>query len=128
MDHADLAFASLTKGSAKTGSFLVRVLHSKVSTWEYYSKYTGGTKRGHKFECYLVGEDAKEYCIGFAKGEEASKKAAAKFMENTAWRVSKVALDGQADKRYIHTPMKVRIDMEKTAAVPLLKSSAEEKK
>ena len=63
---ADLAFASLTKGSAKTGSFLARVLHSNVSSWEYQSKITGQTRRGHKFECYLVGEDAKEYCIGFA--------------------------------------------------------------
>ena len=98
---ADLAFASLTKGSAKTGSFLVRVLHSNVSSWEYRSKFSGQTRRGRKFECYLVGEDAKEYCVGFAKGEEASKKAALKFIENTAWRVSKLALDGQADQKYI---------------------------
>ena len=125
---SDLALAALNKGSAKTGSFLVRVLHGSIITWEYNSMYKGNKKKGSRFECYLVGDDPKQYCKGCAKGEKEANKAAAKFKDNTAWRFTRVALDGQADMRYMHTSMKHRIDLDNTSTEPLLEGTPEEKK
>ena len=99
---ADLTFTALTRGSAKTASFVVRVLFPRNSTWEYQSKFTGQMKQGHNFECYLAGEDPKHYAVGNVKGADEAKAASAKYVHNSVWRISKVALEGQADKRYLH--------------------------
>ena len=57
----------------------------------------------------MLGEDATSYCLGYVKGSEAETKAAAqKLQDGTAWKLTKVALDGRAEAAYLNTPIKMR--------------------
>ena len=111
----DLALKALNKGSAKTASFKARILHGRTVSWEYESKYTGEKKKGCKYEVFLVGEDPKYYLKASVKvkNEQEATKVGAKYMDGTAWRLSKVALDTHTNPRYLHTPVKLYVDLEK---------------
>ena len=119
---ADVALKDLSKSSAKIASFTVRILHGRTVIWEYNSKYTGENKKGCKYEVILVGEDPKYYlkASAKAKNEQEANKVGAKFLDGTAWRLSKVALDMHALPQYQHTPIKLHVDLEKSKMVPIL--------
>ena len=125
---ADLALKALNKGSAKTASFKVRILHGRTVSWEYESKYTGEEKKGCKYEVVLVGEDARHYLKAGAKvnSEDDATKVGAKYRDGTAWRLSKVALDTHTNPRYLHTPVKLYVDLEKSKMMPILQGTPEE--
>ena len=125
----DTPLQQLHKGSARTASFLVRVVNPKITNYEYVSKFQAKPKTGHKFECYLLGEDATSYCLGYVKGSEAETKAAAqKFQDGTAWKLTKVALDGRAEAAYLNTPIKTRVDLNKTSLQMVLAGTDDERK
>ena len=48
------------------------------------------------------------------------KEAEAKFKAGLKFRISKVALDPSAKQEYLHTPLKLKIDLAKRKAVPLM--------
>ena len=66
----DTPLQQLHKGSAKTASFVVRVVHPKSAKYDDFSKYDSKPKTGHKFECYLLGEKQTSYCLGYVRGSE----------------------------------------------------------
>ena len=125
---ADLELKALNKGSAKTASFKVRILHGRTVTWEHDSKYTGEKKKGCKYEVILVGEDPKYYLKASvkAKNEQEANKVGAKFVDATAWRLSKVALDTHTPSKYLHTPIKLHVDLEKAKMMPILQGTPDE--
>ena len=56
------------------------------------------------------------------------KAAEEKFKNNTAWRLTKLALESRVDAAYLSTPVKVKVDLGKSGCDPLLSSSEDEKK
>ena len=121
----DAQLQHLNKGSAKTATFLVRVMYPKKSQYEFYSKHSdrGCPRTGYKFECYLVGEKSGSYCLARVMGSPVEVDAAAqKFKDGTAWRLSKVGLDGKAEMAFLNPPIKLRVELNKTTVQPLLHS------
>ena len=66
----------------------------------------------YKFEVYLVGTNAQDYCIGFVKASEAEcKKAKEKYTEACVCALSKVVFDTYTGAAYIPTPIAFRVDL-----------------
>ena len=88
---------ALNKSSARVAKFAVRPWKGHVESYTFISKRTGQEVTAHKFECWLIGNNAQQYCIGFVKGTEVQCKVAqGKFSEDTVWSLSKVVLDSCA--------------------------------
>ena len=66
----------LNKSSGKLATFLVRLCQGRLEAYSYRSRYDNREMTAHKFEMWLVGEDANDYCIGYLKGSEAECKKA----------------------------------------------------
>ena len=110
---------ALNKSSARVAKFAVRPWKGRVESYTFISKRNGQEVTAHKFECWLIGNNAKEYCIGFVKGTEAQCKVAqGKFSEDTVFSLSKVVLDSYAQATYISTPIQFRVDLGKSTMTP----------
>ena len=82
---------SLTRASAKTSDFLVRVFNSQSIQYSFKSKKDGRAMERVRFSCILVGVDASHYCEASVKTSADDVKAALeKFKAGTAWRLSGV--------------------------------------
>ncbi len=87
---------SLTKSSAKTQDFLVRVYKPRKAYYSYKSKGNGQNVEKTRFVCLLLGVNSEHYCEGTNKGAAADVDVAIKkFLPLTAWKLSKVGLDNQ---------------------------------
>ena len=106
---------ALNKSSARIATFAVRFSGGAYEKYTYPDKKTGADKTAHKFEAYLVGSNAQEYCRAYVKGtEQECKKAAEKFKDDTVWALSKVVWDSWTKTQYISTPVQFRIDLSKS--------------
>ena len=77
--------------------------------------------------CILLGENSEHYCEGTFKGTDADVTAAIlKFQPLTAWKLSKVGLDTQQPDAFVHTPVRVVVDLKRTRCTPVLQASADE--
>ena len=118
---------SLTKSSAKAQDFLVRVYMPRKVTWSHKSRQNGQMLEKTRFECTLLGENAEHYCEGILKGTPAEVEAALqKFLPHTAWKLSKVGLDSQQQEAFVHTPVRVVVDLKRTRCTPVLQASQQE--
>ena len=85
---------ALNKSSARVAKFAVRPWKGRVESYTFISKRNGQEVTAHKFECWLIGNIAQQYCVGFVKGTETQCKAAKeKFSEDTVFTLSKVVLN-----------------------------------
>ena len=55
----------LNKSSGKLATFAIRLCQGRVETYTYRSRYDNRDMTAHKFEIWLVGNDASDYCIGY---------------------------------------------------------------
>ena len=118
---------SLTKASGKSAEFLVRVLWPKEVPYHFNSKNDGKKVEKVRFSCILVGEDATHYCEARIKGSAAEVATALKkYARGTAWKLSKVGLDGHQQPEYMHTSVKVVVDLKRTQATAILTGTKEE--
>ena len=118
---------SLTKSSAKTQDFLVRVYKPREIKYSYKSKRNGQQVEAIRFTCILVGTNSEHYCEATLKGSASEVKTALeKFLPGTAWKVSKPGLDGQQQDVFVHTSIRLVVDLKRTQCTPVLKSSPEE--
>ena len=79
----------------------------------------------HKFEIWLVGTDANDYCIGYVKGSEAEcKKAKQQYIDGSVCELSKVLFDNITTAGYTSTPIPLRVDLKKSTVFVLDKSNA----
>ena len=105
----------LNKSSAKLAKFLVRPSGGRVVSYEYLNKKSQMHVTAHKFEVYLIGEDAQHYCIGYVKAQEGTCKAAMeKYTHDTLWELSSVALDTYTKAEFISSPIPFRVDLAKS--------------
>ena len=64
--------SEFNSSSARFIHFLVKVYGGQKCTYEYQTKQPRETKKGEKFECYLVGANASDYMIGYVMITECS--------------------------------------------------------
>ena len=120
---------ALNKSSARIASFACRISGGAVEKYTYQEKKTGQDKTVHKFEAYLVGNNAQEYCRAYVKGsEQECKKAADKFKDGTVWALSKVVWDTWTKVQYISTPVPFRIDLSRSVMTAQDEDSQVQKK
>ena len=118
---------SLTKSSAKAQDFLVRVYKPRKVTYSFKSRQNGQTVEKTRFACILLGQNSEHYCEGTIKGTAAEVDAALKqFLPLTAWKLSGVGLENQQQDAFVHTPVRVVVDLKRTRCTPILQSSPEE--
>ena len=80
---------NLTKSSAKTTDFLVRVFNPQSIQYSFKSRKDGKTVDKVRFSCILIGVDASHYCEAVVKTSADDVKAALeKFKAGTAWRLT----------------------------------------
>ena len=80
-----------------------------------------------RFVCILLGEDSEHDCEGTMKGTADEVTAALqKFLPRTAWKLSRVGLDNQQQDAFVHTPVRVVVDLKRTRCTPVLQASKEE--
>ena len=126
-DQPTSPLGSLTKTSAKTQDFLVRVFKPREIKYSYKSRRNGQQVEAIRFTCILLGTNSEHYCEATLKGTASEVKTALeKFLPGTAWKVSKLGLDGQQQDVFVHTSVRVVVDLKRTQCTPVLKSSPEE--
>lgn len=122
-----IPLARLNKDSAKVGEFYVRVVAPKVKKFQYNSKWSGVQQQGQRFTCHLVGYDDACYLRGEVGGSSGAVDIASnKFLDGTAWKLSKTCLDARAKAAYISGPLKMVINLEKTICTAILEGAKEE--
>ena len=105
----------------------MRVYKPRKVTYSYKSRQNGQTVEKKRFMCILLGENSEHYCEGTFKGSDADVNAAiVKFLPLTAWKLSVVALDNQQQDAFVHTPVRVVVDLKRTRCTPVLQASPEE--
>ena len=119
---------NLTRASAKTSDFLVRVFNPQSIQYSFKSKKDGRAMERVRFSCILVGVDASHYCEACVKTSAEDVKAALeKFKTGTAWRLSAVCFDAHCQEEFLHTSVRVVVDLKRTRCAPVLQGTEEEK-
>ena len=106
---------ALNKSSGRVATFAVRFSGCRLVHYSYRKRQDNQLLTGHKFEAWLVGTNAQEYCIGYVKGTEAEcTKAMATYTEACVCALSKVSFDNWTQAAYISTPVNFRVDLAKS--------------
>ena len=128
LDQPLTPLGSLTKSSAKTADFLVRVYYPKKTGYSFKAKKDGKLVEKVRFSCILLGVDASHYCEASVKTSTDDVNAALeKYKHGTAWRLSGVCLDGHSQQEFLHTSVRVVVDLKRTRCAPVLQGTEEEK-
>ena len=119
---------NLTRASAKTSDFLVRVFNPQSIQYSFKSKKDGRAMERVRFSCILVGVDASHYCEASVKTSTDDVNAAMeKHNHGTVWRLSGVCLDGHSQQEFVHASVRVVVDLKRTRCAPVLQGTEEEK-
>ena len=119
------ALAELNQRSARLGVWEVGIFCPHIHEWKWTDKKSQSEKSGAEFRCILVSvRDASQYVIAHinmrSDNREPLKKAETKFKADLKFRISKVALGSSVKQEYLHTPIKLKIDLAKTTVEALL--------
>ena len=129
---ATLALPELNQRSAGLGLWDVGIFRPAIHEYKWVAKSTGAEKTGADFRCILVSiSDPSQYVsarLSMRSNNMAPlKQAETKFQPDLKFRISKVVLDSSAKQEYLHTPIKLKIDLTKTKADPLLQDKQGER-
>ena len=81
-----------------------------------------------KFSCILLGEDAGHYCEASIKAPtEEVAEALKKYKHGTSWNLSGVSLDSPHPQEFLHTSVRVVVDLKRTRCAPVLQGTEDEK-
>jgi hypothetical protein len=122
---AALQLKELNQRSAILGTWDVTVCYPRLETWTVPT--TG--KEGSAFRCLLVSHlDEGAYIAGEivmrASNKAPLNKAMEKYVHGLSFRISNVKLLSHHKQEYLHTPLKLVVELDKTQANPLLASAA----
>ena len=115
------ALAELNQRSAGLGLWDVGIFRPHIHDYKWTPKNTSQAKSGADFRCTLVSvRDPSQYVnahISMRSDKKAPlEQAQAKFKANLKFRISKVGLESSVKQEYLHTPIKLKIDLAKTKA------------
>ena len=128
---ASLHLGELNTRSAKLGQWDVGIFQPRIETWSWQDKTTQQTKHGAAFRCLLVSRlNPSEYAMAqqfMRSGNKSPLDAVAKrFQANTLWRMSMVQFQGNAQQEYMHTPVKLVVQIQGSKFDPLLNDKADQ--
>lgn len=123
--EATLQLKELNQRSAKLGTWDVTVCFPRLETWTVPK--TGN--EGSAFRCLLVSHlDEGAYIAAEIAMRGSNKapltKAMEKYTHGLSFRISNVKLLSHNKQEYLHTPLKLVVELDKTQADPLLASAA----
>ena len=126
-----LALVELNQRSAALGLWDVGTFRPVMHNFKFTQKSTGQPKQGADFRCTFVSiSDPTQYVSAHISMRSDNmtplQQAMAKFKANLKFRISKVALESSVKQEYIHTPIKLKIDLAKTKAEALLQQKQSE--
>ena len=117
----------LNKNSGQVATFGVRIWSGRVVHYQYrwMNHEPDCFKTAYKFEAYLVGKHADDYCIGYVRGSQADcTRAKEKYTDGCVCALSKVCVDTYTTSQYISTPLQFRVNLAKST-VSILESTSE---
>ncbi len=120
-----LSLRELHSRSAPLGHWDVTVFRAKVHKYNYTDR-NGNAKEGTSFRCILVAKDDPTLyiagqCTMWSNNMVPVQAAANKFANDLHFRISNVSLDTRAKPQYLHTPLKIVVEVGRTTATPLLR-------
>ena len=121
--HATLPLRELNKRSGEFGSWAVVVRQAQVHTYDH--KWKSKARTGKIFSCVFVScQIPTEYCIGqmrwTTKGEKKFLALENKLTDGHAFIMTKVSMNNDANKQYIHAPIQTVVNLSDTVFSPLL--------
>ena len=113
---ANSQLKTLNIRSAAVNKFDVGIFHPVMHDYTYEDKRNGGMKNGKSFRCLLVStQDRAQYLAAnlTMKGtnDKPLREAQAKFKEYHLFRMDKTRLKTDVQQQYIHSPVKVVVDV-----------------
>jgi len=107
---------TLNARSATVSKFDVAIYNPVLHKYTYQNKKTGEMKDGQTFRCLLVcTQDCSQYLAATLTMQGTNAKplteAVANFKKNKRFRMDKTRLKYGVQQQYIHTPVKVVVDM-----------------
>ena len=115
----------LNARSAPVQQYDVCVFHPRAHDYTYTDKKTKATKKSSVFRCLLVSkQNCEQYVVANVQRADRTviDKTAAKFKEHLCFRMSKTRIKGGTKQEYMHTPLKIVVDIEGTKFDPLLQT------
>ena len=121
---AELQLIELNKRSASLSTWKIGIYRPRIEEWSYQEKATGNPKKGAAFRCLVVSaSNPSHYAVGqiVMRGSMAPLEAAQKrFPENKHFRLSRVQFQANAQQEFIHTPVKLLVQLGRSSLDPLL--------
>ena len=115
---------TLNTRSAPVNKFDVAIFHPVLHEYTYEDKRSGTTKHGKAFRCLLVSTDDRTQYVAAILAMRGTNvnplnDAKVKFKENHRFRMGKTRLKTEVQQQYIHSPVKVVVDISGSRFDPL---------
>lgn len=126
-----LHLGELNSRSAKLGCWDIGCFKPRIDEWSWQDKTTHQTKQGAAFRCLLVSmRNPSEYTtaqLNMRGNNKGTLEAAMqRFSANTAFRMSKVQFQSNAQQEYLHTPLKFVVQIQGSKFDPIMKKNADQ--
>ena len=128
-----LRLAELNQRSAPRASFDVAIFHPRIEDYEYVDKKTNGMKKGSTFRCIIVSEGNPEDYMTAELTMRGSARApieqcAGRCKAGLRFRMSNARLKTGLKQEYLHTPLKLVVDLNQTKLDGKLQSDSSDGK
>ena len=128
MASKPLQLSELNPRSASLGAFDIVNFHSRIDRYDFTDKRTKKIKQGATFRTILVSTDNPQQYLAAelamrSDNIEPLDKALAKFKDGLHFRMTAVRLKNGQQQEYMHTPLKMVVDVQNTKFDPRLQSS-----
>ena len=122
---ANSQLKTLNNRSAAVNKFDVGIFHPVLHEYTYEDKKNGVKKNGKTFHCLLVStQDQAQYAAATltmrGTNDTPIREAQAKFKEYHRFQMDKTRLKTNVQQQYIHSPVKVVVDISGTRFDALL--------
>jgi len=123
-----LSLAELNQRSAPLAAFNIGIVYPRIEDYEYNDK-SNHKKKGATFRCLIVClEDPQHYATAELTMRGTSRKpledAQGKFKAGLQFRMNSTRLKGNIKQEFLHTPLKLVIDLTATKFDPILQASS----
>ena len=107
--------STMNKNTVRFTTWVGRVAYGHSYSYTYDSKKTQQRITSYKLECRVVGKSEKDYVQAVLKGTATEVESAKKkYADGSAWVLSNVKFEENANPALISTPLKVSVDLKKS--------------
>ena len=109
-------FTTMNKNTVRFNTWVGRVAYSHSYSYTFEAKRSGQSITSHKLECRIVGKSEKDYVLAVLKGSASEVESAKKkYVDGSVWVLAKVKLEENTSTALISTPLKLSVDLKKSA-------------